>query len=365
MPTVYNKVTANNQTLIDLSQDTVADASHIRNGYVGHLNDGTQVTGSYSGSSPTLQAKTNISPTESSQTITCDSGYDGLSSVQINAISSSYVGSGVARESSSDLTASGATVTAPAGYYASDATKTIASGSATAPASISGSSASVTAGTNTLTFSKTVSVTPVVSAGYISSGTAGNSDVSLTASVNTRSSSDLTDSGDTVTAPAGYYASQATKSVASGTVALPVSASANSTSLSTASTSITLTAPVTITPDFTAGYISSNPAKNVTVSLTYSPVNVTPAHTYHPSTSDQTIIATSYMTGDQTIKGVLVTGLSANVILSGTTVKIGDSTDDDCVTSVSGSVAFQTYYTGSSTPSSALGVDGDIYLQTS
>ena len=37
-------------------------------------------------SSPNLQAKTNISPTTSSQTIQADSGYDGLSSVQINAM---------------------------------------------------------------------------------------------------------------------------------------------------------------------------------------------------------------------------------------------------------------------------------------
>lgn len=39
-----------------------------------------------------LQAKTNISPTTSSQTITADSGYDGLSSVQINAMPSGTAG---------------------------------------------------------------------------------------------------------------------------------------------------------------------------------------------------------------------------------------------------------------------------------
>ncbi len=43
--TVYNKVTFNNQTLIDLSQDTVTSAAHIMSGYVGHLADGSQVTG--------------------------------------------------------------------------------------------------------------------------------------------------------------------------------------------------------------------------------------------------------------------------------------------------------------------------------
>lgn len=37
-------------------------------------------------STPVLQAKTNIAPTTSSQTITYDQGYDGLSSVQINAM---------------------------------------------------------------------------------------------------------------------------------------------------------------------------------------------------------------------------------------------------------------------------------------
>lgn len=45
MPTVYNKVTLNNTTLIDLSGDTVASSDDIVAGKVGHLNDGTQVTG--------------------------------------------------------------------------------------------------------------------------------------------------------------------------------------------------------------------------------------------------------------------------------------------------------------------------------
>lgn len=44
------------------------------------------------GIQPNLQAKTNIAPTTSSQTITTDSGYDGLSSVQINAMPSGTTG---------------------------------------------------------------------------------------------------------------------------------------------------------------------------------------------------------------------------------------------------------------------------------
>ena len=102
------------------------------------------------------------------------------------------------------------------------ASASVAAGTATAPASISGTGASVSTGTNTLTLSKTISVTPNVStAGYISNGTAGNSSVSLTASVNTRGSSDLTASGRTVTAPAGYYEYQASKEVESGVEGTP------------------------------------------------------------------------------------------------------------------------------------------------
>ena len=108
-------------------------------------------------------------------------------------------------KTSTDLSASGATVTAPAGHYASAATKTISSGSATAPATISGSSASVSTGTNTLTLSKTISVTPTVSAGYISSGTAGNASVSLTASVTTKAAATITPGTTNQTIASGTY----------------------------------------------------------------------------------------------------------------------------------------------------------------
>lgn len=108
-------------------------------------------------------------------------------------------------KTSGDLSASGDTVTVPAGYYSSNASKAVASGSATAPASISGTSASVSTSTNTLTLSKTVSVTPVVSAGYVSSGTAGNASVSLTASVTTKGATTYTPSTSNQTIASGTY----------------------------------------------------------------------------------------------------------------------------------------------------------------
>lgn len=115
-----------------------------------------------------------------------------------------YTGS-IQSKSGSDLSASGATVTVPAGYYASQATKSVSSGSATAPATISGTSATVSTGTNTLTLSKTVSVTPSVTAGYVSSGTAGNSSVSLTASVTTKGAATLQPGTSAVTIASGTY----------------------------------------------------------------------------------------------------------------------------------------------------------------
>ena len=135
---------------------------------------------------------------------TLDSGGKMLASYTAYADGTKYTGT-IATKSSSDLTASGATVTVPAGYYASQASKAVSSGSATAPASISGTSATVSTGTNTITLSKTVSVTPSVTAGYVSAGTAGNSSVSLTASVTTKAAATYTPGTSDQTIASGTY----------------------------------------------------------------------------------------------------------------------------------------------------------------
>ena len=386
-----------------------------------------------SGGTINNQNKT-VTPSESQQSVSADSGYTGLGTVTVNAISSTYVGSGITQRSSSDLTASGSTVSVPAGYYGSQASKSVSTmnlptstsssattgytskatisrstsdqyinidsgynnegsyykisatpnGSVTAPSSISGTSATVSTGTNTLTLTKTVSVTPnVTTAGYISAGTAGNSSVSLTANVNTRSSSDLTASGATVTAPAGYYASAATKSISSGSATGPSSLSGSSATVSTGTNTITLTKTgVTTTPTVSAGYVSSATASTATVALTAS-VTTKAAAIITPGTTATEIAAGTYLTGKQTISGDA--NLVAGNIKSGTSIfgvtgsYSGLDTSDATATAadivstktayvngskVTGSLVIQHYYTGSTAPSSSLGVNGDIYLQS-
>ena len=161
--------------------------------------------------------------------------------------------------------------------------------------------------------------------------------VKYTGNIQTKTSSDLTASGATVTVPAGYYASNATKSVASGTVTAPASISGTSATLSTGTNTLTLSKTVSVTPNVTtAGYVSSGTAGNASVSLSAS-VTTKAAATYHPSMSDQTVSASTYLTGAQTIKAVTYSGLSASNIVAGVTVKIGDADDDDRITSVAGS----------------------------
>lgn len=200
-----NKVQYGSTTLIDLSTDTVASSADILLGKVGHLRDGTVVTGTASGgdqhgtiwqdgqgnvhlddeSGIALQSKT-ATPTESSQVIEADEGYYALDKVTVGAISSSYVGTGVTRRSSSDLTVSGATVTVPSGYYASQASKAVASGTAGTPTA-----------TKSAVSNHAVTVTPSVTntTGYITGGTKSGTAVSVSASELVSGSLNITSNG--------------------------------------------------------------------------------------------------------------------------------------------------------------------------
>ena len=223
-------------------------------GYVSAGTSGTITVAGSTTSQLTTTGATTITPTESSQTAVAKNVYT-TGAITVAGITSTYVGSGITGRSSADLTVSGQTVTAPAGYYSSAASKAVstmtlptalvtttpsgtnkltvsrstgtrylaipagyntaaayytisgvANGSVTAPSSISGTSATLSTGTNTLTLTKTISVTPsVTTAGYISAGTAGNASVSLTANVTTKAAATITPGTTNQTIAAGTY----------------------------------------------------------------------------------------------------------------------------------------------------------------
>ena len=78
--------------------------------------NGLKLTGTYEGSTPTLQEKS-VTPSESSQAVTPDSGYDGLSQVTVDAISSTYIGSGVTKKSATTYTPGTSNQTIASGQY--------------------------------------------------------------------------------------------------------------------------------------------------------------------------------------------------------------------------------------------------------
>lgn len=143
-----------------------------------------------------------------------------------------------------------------------------------------------------------------------------------TGSIATKTSSNLTASGATVTAPAGYYASAASKAVASGTAKTPATTITTTPTISVSSAGLitaSVSATQSVTPTISAGYVSSGTAGTITVSGSDTEQLTTQAATtYTPTTSNQTIAAGTYLTGAQTIKGDA--NLMAANIVSGVSI---------------------------------------------
>ena len=163
-------------------------------------------------------SKATITPSTSAQYLNIPTGYNGTASyytvsampiMTLPTSAASSATSGYTSKATIGRSTSNQYINIPPGYNSAGAYYTIsavANGSVTAPSSISGTTATVSTGTNTLTLTKTISVTPnVTTAGYISAGTAGNSSVSLTASVTTKAAATITPGTSNQTIASGTY----------------------------------------------------------------------------------------------------------------------------------------------------------------
>ena len=217
----------------------------------------------------------------------------------------------IASKSSTDLTVSGATVTAPAGYYANAASKAVATTTHPNPsASITSSTGVVTAshtqstgyvtgGTTTGTLNLTTqagkTVTPTETAQTAVSSyrwTTGPVSVAAISStyvgtgITTRSAADMTVAAQSVTAPAGYYSQAFTKAVTTTTHPNPTA------------TIVSSTGVVTATHTQTAGYVAAGTTTG-TLNLT-----TQGAQTITPGSTEQTIASNRWLTGTQTIEAI-------------------------------------------------------------
>ena len=268
-----------------------------------------------------------VTPTESVQTLA--TANKALSQdVTVDAIPDDYVGSAIEHRDATDLTASGATVSVPAGYYEEAASKAVASGvvhmkqpdlnkqygEVRSKATIDqgwNNGGNYTGSALILDKQAGTTITPTESAQVAVAQyrwTTGAVNVAAIPSdyvgsaITQRDATDLSAAGDTVSVPAGYYAASATKAVAAGSAAVAnQSFVANPTIQVSSAGKITaaVSGSKVVAPTVSPGYVSSGGSGVVSVGGTNTQqLDTQAATTITPTTSQQTAVAAGkYTTG--------------------------------------------------------------------
>ena len=361
------------------------------------------------------QTKT-VTPTESTQTISPDNGYDGLSQITVNPIPSNYVGSGVTTKSAATITPSTSVQTAvSAGTYVTGDIKVAAmtngelntptvSASGLVTASIKTSGYLDTSKTSTLqlTTKGATTITPSTSVQtVVASGTYTTGDIKVAAMPSGALDTPSVSGSGLVTASiatSGYLADTETKTLQLNTKsATTITPSTSTQTAITAGTYATGNIIVSAMPNgalseltinestglvtsgvTTSGYISNSATKTLQL-------NIKSAATITPTTTDQTIDVGQYLVGTQTIQGdanLIPENIASGVSIFGVTGThqggSGIDTSDATATAedivdgatayvngakLTGTLVVQNYYTGSTVPESSLGNDGDLYFK--
>ena len=294
-----------------------------------------------------------VTPSGEQQTLATD-GKRMTDDLTIGAIPDDFIGSAVPRKGSADLTASGATVSAPSGYYEDGAEKSVNSAVWNRSTRIpkNPSIAVDSNGLITASYSETISIKPIGTSGYadashtypvttegsntkqlvteagktvtptesqqtaVESGkfTTGNIVVDaipadyVGSAVERRTSEDLLVTGSTVNVPAGYYAENEGKAIPDATHASPSSLTVNPSlevDYDTGTITATNSASADVSPIDDDGYATLAFTHRVNVSGNAATQLYTlGANTYTPSGSVQTISAGQLLTGDQTIAAI-------------------------------------------------------------
>lgn len=285
-----------------------------------------------------------VTPTELEQSLEAH-GLMMTEDVSVHAIPSDYVGSAVDRRSSTDITASGATVTVPNGFYEENASKSVQSGSAATPTGGITANPTISVDTNgliTASVNKSESITPIISEGYVTEGTAGTITFSgsNTSQLSTQGATTITPSTSEQTAvSAGKYTTGEVKVSAMPTGAK--NAQVNTWGWTSTTKKLTITFP-----NATSGYYTGAQAGAVTpVEMTRQTATVTPSETSQEVTPTN---STYY------IEKVTVDAIPSDYVGSGVTQR----TSSDLTASGATVTAPSGYYAENATKIIASGTEG-------